>query len=355
VSPSRPTEPFIVFAPDVPEVPSHYPAPFDAERVGSWRNLGKATGSASLGFGIDCLGPGERSSFTHAHAIAEEVVYVLEGECAVRLVEHGQEPREYPLRAGHVVSFVAGTGIAHCFVNRGTRDCRLFTVGERRPNERTFYAEDAAYDAFFARERPECHWTEGLAFPIRRLTSSDYRVMPWRNGGGTTTELAIGPEGAGLETGRFLYRVSIADVATDGPFSRFEGYDRHIMLLEGEGMSLDTKTHGRIALCAPFVPHSFDGDWDVSATLDAGPVRDFNLIVDRAQATSSLETRLVTAPETLACAPNEICVMHIIEGALTMAAAGDTLVASRSFPLVPRGEARIAIARVRMKDAAARA
>lgn len=158
------TDPFIVFAPDVPEEEGHYPPPFEKERVGLWRNLGKAAGSVSLGFGTDRLPPGERTSFTHAHESEEEVVYVLEGECAVRLIEPGQEPREVPLRAGHVVSFVAGTGIAHCFANRGTGDCLLFTVGERkRGTERCFYAEDKEYDAFYARESPEKHWAEGVA------------------------------------------------------------------------------------------------------------------------------------------------------------------------------------------------
>lgn len=153
------TDPFIVFAPDVPEEEGHYPPPFEKERVGFWRNLGKATGSKSLGFGIDRIPPGERTSFTHAHGHEEELVYVLEGACSVRLVEPGKDAREVPVRAGHVVSFVAGTRLAHCFVNRSAADCRLFTVGERKPDiEKSFYAEDLEYDAFFARERPTCHW-----------------------------------------------------------------------------------------------------------------------------------------------------------------------------------------------------
>ncbi len=155
------SDPFIVFAPDVPEQEGHYPAPFDKERVGFWRNLGKAAGSVSLGFGIDRIPPGERTSFTHAHKHEEELVYVLEGECSVRLVEPGKEPREVSLRAGHVVSFVAGTRVAHCFVNRSAADCRLFTVGERKPGvEKAFYAEDLDYDAFYARERPDCYWKD---------------------------------------------------------------------------------------------------------------------------------------------------------------------------------------------------
>lgn len=154
------TDPFIVFAPDVPEQESRYPAPFDEERVGFYRNLGKALGTVGIGIGLDRLPPGERTSFTHAHLREEEVVYVLEGECNVRLIEPGQPPREVPLRAGHVVSFVPGTRIAHCFVNRSERECTTLTIGDRKKDDRTFYAEDTEYDAFFARERPGCHWAE---------------------------------------------------------------------------------------------------------------------------------------------------------------------------------------------------
>ena len=128
--------------------------------MGLTRNLGKAAGTKSIGLCMDRLPPGERSSFTHAHSHEEELVYVLEGECNVRIIEPGQEPREVPLRAGHVVSFVAGTRIAHCFVNRGSRDCMLLTVGERKRDvDRGFYAEDRDYDAFFARTRPDSHWS----------------------------------------------------------------------------------------------------------------------------------------------------------------------------------------------------
>ena len=122
---------------------------------------------------------------------------------------------------------------------------------------------------------------------VRRLTPSDYRRMPWRNGGGTTTEIAIAPEGASVSGERFLHRVSIADVASDGPFSQFPGYDRHIMLLAGAGMTLDCGAHGRIEL-RRFEPQRFSGDWAVHGMLVGGPVRDFNLMVDRARATSSL-------------------------------------------------------------------
>jgi uncharacterized cupin superfamily protein len=154
-----PTDSFIVLSSDVPEQEGHYPAPFEKERLGFFRDLGRAMGTVNIGMSLDRLPPGERSSFTHAHSHEEEIVYVLEGDCHVRLIEPGNEPREVALRAGHAVAFVAGTRMAHSFVNRGTRDCRLLTIGERKRGvDRGFYAEDKEYDAFFKREHPSRYW-----------------------------------------------------------------------------------------------------------------------------------------------------------------------------------------------------
>ena len=172
---------------------------------------------------------------------------------------------------------------------------------------------------------------------MKLIRSSDHRVMPWRNGGGTTTELVVGPGE------RFLFRASIADVKASGPFSRFEGYDRHIMIVEGDGMTLACGAHGDIEL-APFVPRTFSGDWSVHGTLRAGPVRDFNWIVDRARARSALEVRLLDAPTTLQILPSGTCVIHVFDGALREAAAGETLVASEDVALTPATETRVAIA-----------
>jgi environmental stress-induced protein Ves len=47
--------------------------------------------------------------------------------------------------------------------------------------------------------------------------------MPWKNGGGETTEIAVFPDGAGLSD--FDWRVSMARVDGDGPFSSFPGIE----------------------------------------------------------------------------------------------------------------------------------
>jgi uncharacterized cupin superfamily protein len=151
--------PFIVHVSDVPEEEGRYRAPFDAEALSFTRDLGKAGGSVNLGLRQERIPPGRRTSFTHAHRTEEELVYVLEGECSVRLVEPGQAPREVPLRPGHAVCFPAGTGIAHCLVNRGTKDAVVLGFGERRDaDDQVFYPEDAAYNDDLREHRPKRFW-----------------------------------------------------------------------------------------------------------------------------------------------------------------------------------------------------
>jgi uncharacterized cupin superfamily protein len=152
---------YVVHIDDVQEIEGAYPSPFDAEKLSIYKDLGRAAGSKRLGFSFERLLPGRRTSFTHAHSDEEELVYVLSGTCQLRIVEPGAEPREIPLRAGHAVSFPAGTGIAHTVVNRSDGECTLFVVGERRPGvDRCFYPEDSEYDVHLQQTRPERHWTQ---------------------------------------------------------------------------------------------------------------------------------------------------------------------------------------------------
>jgi environmental stress-induced protein Ves len=101
--------------------------------------------------------------------------------------------------------------------------------------------------------------------------------MPWRNGRGTTLELARSPaEGAAFE-----WRLSAADVASDGLFSPFPGCERVLVLLEGAGIEL-LRADGRMTrLAQPFETVRFSGDEPIDSRLVAGPIRDFNAIVDR--------------------------------------------------------------------------
>lgn len=104
--------------------------------------------------------------------------------------------------------------------------------------------------------------------------------MPWKNGGGTTLELAVDPPEATLETG-FRWRLSSAEVGVSGPFSAFSHLDRWLFLLEGAGLEVDFGPHGQAVLLEPLQPLCFSGDWPTTATLVDGPCVDLNLMVDR--------------------------------------------------------------------------
>lgn len=107
-------------------------------------------------------------------------------------------------------------------------------------------------------------------------------AMPWKNGGGTTQEIACWPPGAGLS--EFGWRVSIATIAAPGPFSVFADIDRSIMLLEGEGVRLRSRD-GRIdhRLDLPHRPFAFAGDVEIDCTLQGGASSDFNVMTRRGQ------------------------------------------------------------------------
>jgi environmental stress-induced protein Ves len=77
----------------------------------------------------------------------------------------------------------------------------------------------------------------------------------------------------------FEWRVSLADVAADGPFSVFPGVDRVLTVIAGDGLVLEVE--GKTERLQPGVPFAFPGDADVVARLTSGPIRDLNVMVRR--------------------------------------------------------------------------
>lgn len=117
------------------------------------------------------------------------------------------------------------------------------------------------------------------------IRAGAHRVMPWKNGGGTTAEIAISPPGASVATGfadsQFEWRLSIATIGSDGPFSAFPQHDRVIMLLAGNGMTLDFADGERVVLDRKHRPLPFAGDRGADCRLIDGPCQDLNLMVAR--------------------------------------------------------------------------
>ena len=80
------------------------------------------------------------------------------------------------------------------------------------------------------------------------LRAADYPRMPWKNGGGSTEEITR-DAGEGLDG--FGWRLSIADIGESGSFSRFDGYQRVITVLQGAGMHLQVDGEQSRALLPP--------------------------------------------------------------------------------------------------------
>jgi environmental stress-induced protein Ves len=114
---------------------------------------------------------------------------------------------------------------------------------------------------------------------VRIIRAGDCKATPWKNGGGSTTEIAIGPAGASLEA--FDWRVSMARVASDGPFSDFAGVDRTLAVVKGNGLVLTTGENAPVTLSSGADPVSFPGDTPTSARLTAGEIADLNVMTRR--------------------------------------------------------------------------
>ncbi|MET0257435.1 MAG: HutD family protein [Methylobacterium sp.] len=114
---------------------------------------------------------------------------------------------------------------------------------------------------------------------MRILKAERHRRMPWKNGGGETIEIAVHPPGAGLSG--FDWRISMASVVADGPFSRFEGIDRTLAILAGRGMDLEIDGMGQQSLTAGSAPLAFPADAPTHARLHDGAITDLNVMTRR--------------------------------------------------------------------------
>ena len=102
------------------------------------------------------------------------------------------------------------------------------------------------------------------------VRSDEVTPQPWANGGGTTLELAVAEDGA--------WRVSLADVDRDGPFSTFPGRRRLLTVVDGPVLRL--VVDGAESVVEPRRPFAFDGGAEALASVPEGPVRVLNVIAD---------------------------------------------------------------------------
>ena len=106
---------------------------------------------------------------------------------------------------------------------------------------------------------------------FRFIAKDQFVTTAWKNGGGITHEIA-------KDAPNWGWRLSIAEVASDGPFSRFDGMARILTVIHGAG--LDLHHAGGVIAARPMQPVVFSGDLAIECRRLGGLVHDFNVIYD---------------------------------------------------------------------------
>ena len=114
-----------------------------------------------------------------------------------------------------------------------------------------------------------------------RIAWREVAPRAWKNGAGITRDLALSPPTADANAD-FDWRISVAEIAHDAPFSAFPGVDRCILLLQGAGMVLrETSGAWQRRLDVPLQPLDFAGEAALDAHLIDGPSQDLNVMTRR--------------------------------------------------------------------------
>ncbi|MCW1750401.1 HutD/Ves family protein [Rhizobium acaciae] len=188
---------------------------------------------------------------------------------------------------------------------------------------------------------------------MRILRAGDHKRMPWKNGKGETVEIAVFPPGASIND--FDWRISMATVAEDGPFSIFPGIDRTLAILDGNGMVLDIAGSSPVLLTAASDPLAFPADVAVAARLEDGAITDLNVMTRRDGLAHTLIRIDVDGNKTVPLPPST-CLFLCHRGALSFRrdsetgalAAGDALLIedAAATALKIDGEARCYLASI---------
>jgi uncharacterized protein len=135
---------------------------------------------------------------------------------------------------------------------------------------------------------------------------ADATPSPWRNGGGVTSELAAWPS-----AGEWIWRISAAEVAASGPFSRFPGVQRWFAVLNGQGVRLKLP-HTEHELTRASSAFQFKGELAVDCELRDGPTQDLNLMVRRDRAQGRMERIAGVQPRQ--ARPGMVLALYAVDG-----------------------------------------
>lgn len=141
------------------------------------------------------------------------------------------------------------------------------------------------------------------------ISPKSFKTIPWKNGLGKTIELAINNGGT---LSNFDWRISIASVESDGVFSDFSGYFRHLVLIKGNGISLKHDNNKIDQLDCLLELASFDGGCETMGRLHSGAITDFNIMTNDSFYSALVKTYL--NQQTVSLTSAALCFAYSLSG-----------------------------------------
>ena len=163
------------------------------------------------------------------------------------------------------------------------------------------------------------------------LSPSGYQRSRWKNDGGWTTEIA---RSADDSAAGFRWRISIAEIESDGPFSSFPGIARDLLLLEGNGIELVVDDALPRTLSRRFEHVHFKGEAHVACRLLAGPTRDFNVMARRDAVRAEVVARPLVGPMVIFPEAGSEWFVHVFAGQAKARSGEETLVLATGASLL---------------------
>lgn len=167
---------------------------------------------------------------------------------------------------------------------------------------------------------------------MKVLARRERTRVPWRNGRGWTWTVAHVADGNGTDD---RWRVSLAEITEDGPFSRFSGLERVLVLADGAGLALTVDgvrhcldAHGQLR---------FDGGAAVTCELmDGRAVTALNVMCAARVVRSAVEVAKVAESGAAGGATGRSQLTAPAEGDLVVVSLGGALEASTPGGAVSR-------------------
>lgn len=172
---------------------------------------------------------------------------------------------------------------------------------------------------------------------MRILRAATRAAAPWKNGGGTTFEVASFPEGSTLDD--FGWRISLADVRKGGPFSVFPDIDRKLAIVEGR-LSLAVEGRDAVELSSDSPVVSFPGDAPTTSQPLSADVTDLNVMTRRGHFRSDMKRYNGELHQTLTTADPEVTVVIALKSLEVRVAEGAVELGPRDAVLFSRGDPR---------------